>query len=166
MMSRTILSIIKSLILCYFCFFILDSCKQKEETNEPCPPSGTCDWPVLYGGGNDENDYLLWILIWEDMSADVQSILNDGKLGSIEERTDNEHLVCSKTPDGFVLKDVKTGEILYTAIDDHTNNWDDHTGFPMAVVVSWSHSPGPVWDTYAQDRGWQKELRLTMQFVN
>ena len=100
------------------------------------------------------------------MSAEVQSVLNDGLMGSIEERTDYEHLVCSKTLDGFVLKDVKTGEIMYTAIDDKTNNWDDHTGFPMAVVVSWAHSPGPVWDTYAEKKGWQKELRLTMQFMN
>lgn len=133
--------------------------------DEPWPPSGTCDWPVLYGGGSDNNNhYLLWILIWEDMSADVRSVLNDGKLGSIEERTDHEHLVCSKTPDGFVLMDANSREIMYTAIDDHTEAWDDHTGFPIAVMVHWSHSPGPVWDAYADKLGWKKEVRLHMQF--
>ena len=100
------------------------------------------------------------------MSAQVQSVLNDGLMGSPEERTDYEYLVCSRTPDGFVLKDTNTGDIMYTAIDDHTNNWDDYTGFPMTVLVSWSHSPGPVWDAYAEKKGWQRELHLSMQFMN
>ena len=165
MMLHTIRSIIKWTALFIVCPVILASCKHNDEGQKESPATGSNIWPVLYNGSGS-NQQFINVFIYENMTTVVQSILNDGSMGSFEERTDYEYLTCSRIPDGFVLKNPNSGEILYTALNDHTDNWDEYSDLPMAIILNWSHSPGPVWDTYAQDRGWQSELRLEMVIQN
>lgn len=68
---------------------------------------------------------------------------------------DKETLSYSKTEDGFVLCDNETKAVLYTAVFIEP--------FPWKMKLSWNHSPGPVWDEYAEERGWESEMVITRE---
>ena len=158
----------------FLCFILLiASCGQKSDFSVSKPQddaegkdhaSNPTIWPVLYGG-SEETDFLFWILINDNMTAIVESTLNDGSLGSETERTDYEYLACVRTGEGFVLKDPTSGEELYAAKADN-GDWIEKVGLPFSAIVSWSHSSGTVWDTYAEERGWKKEIRVSMQVLD
>ena len=35
--------------------------------------------------------------------------------------------------------------------------------FFWKMKLTWNHSPGPVWEEYAEERGWEKEIIIEYQ---
>ena len=107
------------------------------------------------------------IVINEDMSTLVQSgcpRTMDGKI--IEGTEDTENLVCSMTDSGFVLLDPTSKTVLYTAIIKEGTIREEKSSLPWSATISWSHSPGLCWDTYAEERGWKKEISIHIWAVD
>lgn len=131
---------------------LLASSCQKEGLNpEPFPPVR-----YLYAGGQGENGFQLWIWILEDES--LPALVRSGMCRYLDGAyidTDEERLDCRFTEEGFTLSDPATGEVRYTAANVE--------GSPLLLHISWTHSPGPTWDHYASDKGWQQEMDLQLQ---
>ena len=114
----------------------------------------------LYAGHQENNGFQLWIWIYEDEA--VPALVRSGRCRYLFNQfveTDEEHLTCRMTQDGFTLSEPTTGKVLYTA----TNIEIPYTNFGYAVHITWAHSPGATWDASAEEKGWQREMDLSLQ---
>ena len=112
--------------------------------------------------GHGENGFQMYINLYQDNTARVLSgcpQYSESQL--IDGTADIEYLTWSKTADGFVLEDPSAGR-LYTAVIRQGQNWDDDTGMPFGVTISWSHSAGNCWETHAIEKGWKKVASLNL----
>lgn len=150
-------STIHRLVFCILgtALMLLAGACQKEKTPEASEPV-----EYLYAGNQGDNQFQLWIWIYEDPT--IPARVHSGICRYIDNHyvdTDIEHLSCRLTEDGFTLSDPGTGKDLYTAtiVDkDGLSPWH-------IVHVSWNHSPGAAWDTYAEEKGWKREMNLEVQ---
>ena len=128
---------------------------QKEQKTETFPPVR-----YLYAGSQGENKFQMWIWIFEDETIPAQ--VHSGMCRFLDGRnvdTDEEHLSCQFTADGFTLSDPTTGRVLYTA-----RNMEMEGYSPGELVqITWDHSPGSTWNAYAKERGWLQEMNLQVQ---
>ena len=143
----------------------LFSCDKKEnqqvEPEKAIPEGGKpSHWPAGYTGVG-VNGFTITVLISDDMNTQVLLGLN-----SVPEYEDHENLVCEIQKNGFVLKDPTTKEVHYTAIAREGEPWDTHTSLPFNATISWSHSPGPCWDEYAEKRGWGREVNIRLNIID
>lgn len=118
----------------------------------------------LYAGGQGDNGFQLWIWIFEDES--IPALVRSGMIRFIDGAyidTDEERLDCRLTEEGFTLSDPATGAVRYTATFVEELPGMDWGPSPYRIHLSWTHSPGPTWDHYASDKGWQQELDLHLQ---
>ena len=124
-------------------------------TNEPQP-----EVQYLLGGEQESNGFHLWIWIYKDETE--PACVRSGAVRFVDGTyvdTDEEYLSCLFTEDGFVLSDIKTGEARYEA--QRKGAEENHT-----YHISWSHSPGATWDTYAETKGWQREMNISLQSLD
>ena len=152
------------IILILICSFSIFSCaevndKHTEEAatkntdnNEIISPSCI----ALYAGSQEE-DYLIWIWLYDDGTARVVSGL------PLESEADVENLLYRYTDGGFEMTDPSGECVLYTATDTHEGK---HNGLPFNYMLNWSHSPGPCWEAYAEEQGWKKEVRLQLVIID
>ena len=135
---------------------VASACQKQEKTSpEPFPPV-----KYLYAGNQGENKFQLWIWIPDDET--IPALVHSGMCRYLDDQlidTDEEHLACQFTEDGFTLSDPATGSVLYTATN--VEKEAEPTGF--RVHISWVHAPGAAWDTYAKEMGWLQEMTLQMQ---
>ena len=111
----------------------------------------------LYGGGQGDNGFMMWIWIYEDHT--IPAVVRSGLVRYIKGEyidTDEEKLIYRPTENGFTLSDTTTGNVLYTA----TSSMDEYGN---AIHVTWEHSPGTTWDSLAKEKGWQREVTLHLQ---
>ncbi len=127
---------------------------QKEQT-ETFPPVR-----YLYAGNQGENKFQMWIWIPEDET--IPALVRSGMCRYLDDRfidTDEEHLACQFTKDGFTLSDPATGSVLYRA-----TNVEREGCFPGYMVhITWNHAPGAAWNAHAKEKGWQQEMNLQVQ---
>lgn len=102
----------------------------------------------------------MWIWLFEDET--IPALVRSGMCRYIDNQhvdTDEERLACHFTESGFTLADPGTGKVLYTA------TYVEREGWPKGHIVriSWNHSPGITWDTYAEEKGWLQEMNLQVQ---
>lgn len=147
-MKKLTLFVSAFLLLCF------GAC-EKQQMPETFPPVR-----YLYGGNQKDNGFQMWVWIYEDEK--IPALVLTGMCRYIDDAyvdTDEAHLTCRFTEDGFTLSDPITGEVMYTA----TNV--DKAGFPSGyhVHVTWTRSPGATWDALAEEKGWQQEMSLQMQ---
>lgn len=114
----------------------------------------------LYAGGQEDNQFQMWIWIFENEAE--PALVRSGMCRYIDNQhvdTDEERLACHFTESGFTLADPGTGKVLYTA------TYVEREGWPKGHIVriSWNHSPGITWDTYAEEKGWLQEMNLQVQ---
>lgn len=114
----------------------------------------------LYAGSQGENSFQMWIWLFEDET--IPALVRSGMCRYLDNQhvdTDEERLTCHFTESGFTLADPGTGKVLYTA------TYVEREGWPKGHIVriSWNHSPGITWDTYAEEKGWQQEMNLQVQ---
>ena len=130
-----------------FCF----SCK-KDDSSNGIPAR----YP--YSGEQREKGFWIRLVIYEDedLPAEVYTYFYDKD--GFYRNADSETLSCNKTEEGFTLSDLKTGEILYTAV-----GMEGDAPFFWKMKLSWNHSPGPVWEEYAEERGWESEMVITQE---
>ena len=134
---------------------LLLACSCRKEQTETFPPVR-----YLYAGNQGENKFQMWIWIPEDET--LPALVRSGMCRYLDNQfidTDEEHLTCQFTEDGFSLSDPATGIILYTA----TNMERDGCPQWFCVHISWAHSPGAAWDAYAEEKGWMQEMDLQVQ---
>ena len=156
------------LILLAALFCISVSCSQPGNTH----PGNSDDQSVEegYSGtqyNNTDQQFLLHILLNKDGSAFVMSgnprYINGAY---VEGYHDEENLRWSLTDDGFVLTDPETGNTLYTAVNiDEYWTRSKENRFPPAVSITWSHSAGVAWDTFAAKYGWQQNMILHINWI-
>lgn len=128
-----------------------------------CQKQGGCYFPpvkYLYAGGQGDNQFQMWIWIYENEAE--PALVRSGMCRYIDNQhvdTDEERLACHFTESGFTLADPGTGKVLYTA------TYVEREGWPKGHIVriSWNHSPGITWDTYAKEKGWLQEMNLQVQ---
>ena len=145
----------KSTLRYFVIVLFLLFCNACEEQVEESPAV-----KYLYAGQQEGNGFKLWIWIYEDES--IQALVRSGRCRYLINQlveTDEEHLICRWTPDGFTLSDPATGNVLYPAKNVEKQNYP--AGY--FVHITWEHSPGITWDAYAEDRGWQREIDLCLQ---
>ena len=145
----------KSTLRFFVIALFLMFCNACEEPTEESPAV-----KYLYAGHQEGNGFQLWIWIYEDES--LPALVRSGRCRYLFNEfveTDEEHLTCRLTQDGFILSDPMTGEVRYTA----TNL--EKPDFPARyfVHITWTHSPGVTWDEYAEENGWQREIDLVRQ---
>ena len=133
---------------------LLASACQKEQT-ETFPPVR-----YLYAGNQGENKFQMWIWIPEDET--IPALVRSGMCRYLDDRyidTDEEHLACQFTEDGFTLSNPATGSVLYTA-----TNVEREGCFPGYMVhITWDHAPGTTWNALAKEKGWLQEMNLQVQ---
>jgi hypothetical protein len=134
----------------------LSSC-QKDDPGKEVPEVRS-----LYAGGQQDNTFQVWIWIYED--NDEPALVHSGKCCYLDDGyvdTDIERLSYRQTPEGFTLSDLTTGEIRYTAVYQPS----PYSGVldKSLIRLSWSHSPGSTWDTFAEELGWQRTIDLSLQ---
>ncbi len=106
--------------------------------------------PVHWSGVQIESGFFIHVFIYE---AEGRAVVVNGAL---ENRSgDTETLSYSKTDNGFVLCDNETKAVLYTAVFIDSFHWK--------MKLFWNHSPGPVWEEYAEERGWESEMVITRE---
>lgn len=114
----------------------------------------------LYAGKQEDNQFQMWIWIFEDEKQ--PALVRSGMCQYIDGQfvdTDEEHLAVQLTGNGFILSHPVTGNVLYTAtIVGEEGNPPGHL-----VHISWNHSPGTTWDSYAEEKGWLREMTLEAQ---
>ena len=102
----------------------------------------------------------MWIWIPEDET--IPALVRSGMCRYLDDRfidTDEEHLACQFTEDGFTLSDPATGSVLYTA-----TNVEREGCFPGYMVhITWDHAPGTTWNALAKEKGWLQEMNLQVQ---
>ena len=131
------------------------ACQKQEKTSPDSFP------PVryLYSGDQGENKFQMWIWTYEDET--IPALVRSGMCRYLDDQfidTDEEHLTCQFSEDGFTLSDPATGSVLYTATNVEMEG--EPSGF--RVHMTWAHSPGTVWDAYAKEMGWLQEMTLFM----
>ena len=124
------------------------------------PTSTSSPVRYVYAGGQDGNEFQLWIWIFEDEKT--PALVRSGLCRYIDNQfvdTDIENLNCRFTENGFTLSDPVTGEVLYTAVNL------DESGFPAGYFVrlTWTHSPGSTWNALSEEKGWRREMTLEQQ---
>ena len=136
------------LITVAFCF----SCKKNDSSN-----GIPARYP--YSGEQREKGFWIRLVIYEDedLPAEVYTYISYDKDGFYR-NADSETLSCNKTEDGFTLSDIKTGEVRYTAV-----GMEGDAPFFWKMKLSWNHSAGPVWEEYAEERGWESEMVITRE---
>ena len=113
----------------------------------------------LYAGGQEGNEFQMWIWLFEDKSFPARVL--SGVCRYVEGTwidTDEEYLTCKYTDEGFTLCD-DSGHVLYTAT--YLQKGNNELGY--YISISWTHSPGPAWDANAAAMGWQREMELWIQ---
>jgi hypothetical protein len=114
----------------------------------------------LYAGSQGENTFQMWIWLFEDET--LPALVRSGMCRYLDNQyidTDEEHLSCQFTEDGFTLSDPATGRVLYTA----TNVEMDGSSSGIIVHITWDHSPGATWNAHAKEKGWLQEMNLQVQ---
>lgn len=112
--------------------------------------------------GSGNNGFLMFLNLYQNNTARVLSGCPQYSGSQLIDGTaDIEYLTWSKTADGFVLEDPSAGR-LYTAVIRQGQNWDEDTGMPYGVTISWSHSAGVCWETNAAEKGWKREVNLNL----
>ncbi len=131
-----------------FCF----SCK-KDNSSDGIPAR------YCYSGEQREKGFWIRLVIYgdEDLPAEVYTYISYDKDGFYRD-ADSETLSFNKTEEGFTLSDLKTGEVRYTAV-----GMEGDAPFFRKMKLSWNHSPGPVWEEYAEERGWESEMVITRE---
>lgn len=135
---------------------VASACQKQGKTSPDAFP------PVryLYAGDQGENKFQMWIWIPEDKT--VPALVRSGMCRYLDNQfidTDEEHLTCQFTENGFTLSDPATRKVLYTATNVEMEG--EPSGFK--VHITWAHSPGAAWDANAKEMGWLKEMTLHMQ---
>lgn len=107
----------------------------------------------VYAGFQEETGFSMAIDFYYDTSRPVR-VRTGRNYFYVPQEADEEYLICRYTDDGFELCDQKTGQVRYSA-----TNLDN---FDMAskILIKWSHSPGPIWDKYAEANNWPREMVL------
>lgn len=140
---------------------LLFSCSSSDSFNpDKIYPDGFPSVRYLYGGGQENNGFQMWIWIYED--PNIPALVRSGKcryIGNTFIDTDEERLTCRFTDTGFTLSDVTTGQVLYTATNVPVQYEPQHA----YITITWSHSPGETWEKYAAELGWQREMKLCIQ---
>lgn len=102
----------------------------------------------------------MWIWLFEDET--IPALVRSGMCRYLDNQyidTDEEHLSCQFTEDGFTLSDPVTRKVLYTA--ENVEKEGSSPGF--IVHITWDHSPGATWKAHAKEKGWLQEMNLQMQ---
>ncbi len=111
--------------------------------------------PILWSGVQIERGFFINVFIYE-AEGRAEVVNGVGEPYELRYRIgDKETLSYSKTEDGFVLMDNETKAVLYTAVFIEPFHWK--------MKLSWNHSPGPVWEEYAEERGWESEMVITRE---
>ena len=134
---------------------LLLACSCRKEQTETFPPVR-----YLYAGNQGENKFQMWIWIPEDET--LPALVRSGMCRYLDNQfidTDEEHLACQFTEDGFTLSDPATGRVLYTA----TNVEMEGSSPGFIVHITWDHAPGAAWNAHAKEKGWQQEMNLQVQ---
>ena len=134
---------------------LLLACACQKEQTETFPPVR-----YLYAGNQGDNKFQMWIWIPEDET--IPALVRSGMCRYLDNQfidTDEEHLTCQLSEGGFTLSDPTTGRVLYTA----TNVEKEGCPPGFIVHITWTHSPGATWDSYAEEKGWMREMNLQVQ---
>ena len=145
----------KKLTLFISAFLLLSFGACQKQTTETFPPVR-----YLYAGSQGDNKFQLWIWVFEDET--VPALVRSGMCRYLDNQfidTDEEHLACQLSEGGFTLSDPATGRVLYTA----TNVEKEGCSPGFIVHIAWNHSPGATWDSYAEEKGWMREMNLQVQ---
>ena len=145
----------KSTLRFFVIALFLMFCNACEEPAEESPAV-----KYLYAGHQEDNGFKLWIWIYQDET--LPALVRSGKCRYLFNQfveTDEEHLTCQLSEGGFTLSDPTTGRVLYTA----TNVEKEGCPPGFIVHITWAHSPGATWDSYAEEKGWMREMNLQVQ---
>jgi len=145
----------KKLTLFIPAFLLLSFGACQKQTTETFPPVR-----YLYAGNQGDNKFQMWIWIPEDET--LPALVRSGMCRYLDNQfidTDEEHLACQLSEGGFTLSDPATGRVLYTA----TNVKKEGCPPDFMVHITWVHSPGATWDSYAEEKGWMREMNLQVQ---
>ena len=154
------------IILVLACSFLVVSCGNKndrlEDTIEQTKTYLQGEGDSIFYEGSGDNGFQMFVYLFQNNTARVLSGCPQYSGSQLIDGTaDVEYLTWSKTADGFILEDPSAGR-LYSAVIRQGQNWDDHTGMPYGVTISWSHSAGACWETNAAEKGWKREVNLSM----
>ena len=137
----------------------------KEEDPEPEETKPASWYYVL--GGQQENGFKLWIFIRQTEEETLARVISGtGAINKDPFITDDfdgcdfEILTYNDNENGFTLSDPDTGEVCYTVHTLFDNPFEPNF---IYYRVSWTHSPGAIWDENAQEKGWQNEMNLYSQ---
>ena len=147
------------IVLVLVCFIFVLSCDNKNNQSEDVTEKSK----VFLYEGSGESGFQMLISLYPNNTAKVLSGCprydSDSQL--IDGTADVENLTWSKTVDGFILKDA-AASCLYTAVVRKGENLEEESGMPYGVTISWSHSAGVCWETYAEEKGWKREVNLNL----
>lgn len=153
--------------LALVCSFLVLSCGNKNDRLEDSTDKTKVNLPADEGKcisyeGSGDNGFQMFLNLYQNNTARVLSGCPQYSGSQLIDGTaDIEYLTWSKTADGFVLEDPSAGR-LYTAVIRQGQNWDEDTGMPYGVTISWSHSAGVCWETNAAEKGWKREVNLNL----